>query len=147
MNIRKKPLSSNEFKHIYSKVPRITVIPLIHTSQGILLTLRNIDPAKNRWHFAGGTVYFNDSIVEALKRVAMDELGVSIKVVKFLGTIQYFKTKNDAGHAIALVYLVTTNDKITLNKEASDFGYFLNPTKDMVEEEADFMRRYLSNTL
>ncbi|MBV8429682.1 MAG: NUDIX domain-containing protein, partial [Solirubrobacterales bacterium] len=41
------------------------------------------------WHIPGGTVLFGEPVVEAVKRVARDELGFDVEVGELLGYIEY----------------------------------------------------------
>lgn len=87
MRIKKIPYK--EFVKIYSKVTRLCVEVVLKTDKGLVLTKRNIEPYKGLWHLPGGTVLYNESIVGALKRVAMEELGVNIKVLRLLDYLEY----------------------------------------------------------
>lgn len=85
----KHPLTPEDFKTIYSKVPRINVEILLKTSKGLLLSKRSIEPCIGQWHIPGGTIYFGESIEQAAKRVARDELGIEIELIKEVGHIEY----------------------------------------------------------
>jgi ADP-ribose pyrophosphatase YjhB (NUDIX family) len=84
------PLPKDEFDRIYSRVPRLTVEVVITAPQrGVLLSLRDIEPCKGMWHLPGGTVRFGERLVEAVARVACEELGVTVSVGQMLGYIEY----------------------------------------------------------
>jgi len=85
-----EPLPKAEFDRIFSKVPRLTVEVLI-TSQdrGVVLALRDVDPCRGTWNLPGGTVRFGERLVDAVQRVAADELGVSVRVGPLVGYIEY----------------------------------------------------------
>jgi 8-oxo-dGTP pyrophosphatase MutT (NUDIX family) len=84
------PLPKDEFDWIFSRVPRVTVEVVISTPErGVLLSLRDIEPCKGLWHLPGGTVRFGEPLVEAVGRVARDELGLSVDVGEMLGYIEY----------------------------------------------------------
>ncbi len=86
----RQPLPKDEFERIFSKVPRLTVEVLIaNDDQGVLLALRDVDPCRGTWNLAGGTVRFGEPLVDAVRRVARDELGVSVSVGQLLGYIEY----------------------------------------------------------
>ncbi len=55
-------LSDEEFYSIYSKVPRLALDVVIRSDEGILLSLRAIEPHKGLWHLPGGTVYRGETI-------------------------------------------------------------------------------------
>jgi ADP-ribose pyrophosphatase YjhB (NUDIX family) len=83
-------LPKDEFDPIFSKVPRLTVEILI-TSRGraVLLTLRDVDPCPGMWNLLGGTVRFGERLVDAVRRVAADELGGAVRVGRLAGYIEY----------------------------------------------------------
>lgn len=84
------PLPKEEFDWIFSRVPRLTVEVVIASPQrGVLLSLRDIEPCKGMWHLPGGTVRFGEPLVEAVARVACDELGLTVEVGELLGYIEY----------------------------------------------------------
>ena len=84
------PLPKDEFDWIFSRVPRLTVEVVISTPErGVLLSLRDIEPCRDLWHLPGGTVRFGEPLVEAVARVARDELRLSVDVGEMLGYIEY----------------------------------------------------------
>jgi ADP-ribose pyrophosphatase YjhB (NUDIX family) len=84
------PLPKHEFDWIFSRVPRLTVEVVIASSDhGVLLQLRDIDPCKGTWSLPGGTVRFGEPLVDAVRRVAQDELDLTVSVGELLGYIEY----------------------------------------------------------
>jgi len=85
-----EPLSKEEFDRIFSEVPRLTVEVLITSEErGVLLALRDVDPCRGMWNLPGGTVRFGERLTDAVRRVAADELGVSVRVGALVGYIEY----------------------------------------------------------
>jgi ADP-ribose pyrophosphatase YjhB (NUDIX family) len=83
-------LPKQEYDSIYSRVPRLSVEVVISTRErGVLLTRRDIPPNVGAWHIPGGTVLFAEPVVEAVKRVARDELSLEVDVGDLLGYIEY----------------------------------------------------------
>jgi NUDIX domain len=83
-------LPEEEFFAIYRRVPRLCVeVVIVDPKRGVLLTLRDIPPNVGAWHIPGGTVLFGESLVEAVKRVARDELSLEVEVGELLGYIEY----------------------------------------------------------
>ena len=81
-------LPQEEFDWIFSRVPRLTVeLVIASTARGVLLALRDRGPCKGLWHLPGGTVRFGERVVEAVRRVAQDELGLTVSVGQLLGYI------------------------------------------------------------
>jgi ADP-ribose pyrophosphatase YjhB (NUDIX family) len=90
---RRRPrgwLPKPEFDSIYSRVPRLCVeVVITAPERGVLLTLRDIPPNVGAWHIPGGTVLFAEPLVDAVKRVARDELDAEVGVGELLGYIEY----------------------------------------------------------
>ena len=59
---RKKPFSPEEFKLLYSQVPRLVVEVIVKTEIGVALTLRKDTAWNNLWHIPGGTVFYQEYI-------------------------------------------------------------------------------------
>jgi ADP-ribose pyrophosphatase YjhB (NUDIX family) len=74
------PLSEDEYRRIFSRVPRLTVEVVIAGERGVLLTLRESGPCRGLWHLPGGTVRFGERLTAAVQRVARDEVGVAVTV-------------------------------------------------------------------
>ncbi|MGZ6638641.1 MAG: NUDIX hydrolase [Solirubrobacteraceae bacterium] len=80
----------DEFDGIFSKVPRVTVEVLISCGgRGVLLALRDVDPCRGMWNLPGGSARFGEPLVEAVRRVAADELGIRVRVGPLVGYIEY----------------------------------------------------------
>lgn len=83
-------LPEEEFLAIYRRVPRLCVEVVIATPErGVLLMERDIPPNVGAWHIPGGTVLFGEPLVDALKRVARDELALEVTVGELIGYIEY----------------------------------------------------------
>src|SRR5579884_17532 len=83
-------LPKEEFLAIYRRVPRLCVeVVILEPARGVLLKVRDIPPNEGAWHIPGGTVLFGEPLVEAVKRVARDELGLEAEAGPLLGYIEY----------------------------------------------------------
>ena len=89
-SIPRGPLPKAEFDAIFSRVPRLTVeVVIADQERGVLLALRDIEPCIGNWHLPGGTVRFGEAAVDAVRRVALGELGLEVDVGELLGFIEY----------------------------------------------------------
>ncbi len=116
-----KRLSSEEFKEIYSKVPRLTVDLVISTPGGIVLTLRSLPTWNNQWHLPGGTVFYKETVERAVTRVAQEELGISVDIKKPLGYIEYPSEEQERGYgwSVGIVMLCeTVEQNFKINNES-----------------------------
>ena len=83
------PLPEDEFKEIFSKVPRTTVEVVVVSPAGVLLVERLDGPCEGLWTIPGGTVRYGEPLLDAVARVALSELGVPIAVGQMLGYLEY----------------------------------------------------------
>lgn len=144
----KKPLSYEEFKAIYSKVPRLNVELFIVTDEGILLTKRTIDPYKDCWHVPGSTVYYGESFEDAVKRTAKTELGVSIQEMSLFGYIEYPSTNEMdvfTGWPMGVAFKVSLQPgSFVLNDEAGDYRYFTKIPENVIVDQRSLIEKALS---
>ena len=138
-----KKLSENMFNKIYSKVPRLCVDLVIKEKKGILLTKRDIPKCKGMWHLPGGTLYINEKIEKAAKRIAKYETGLKIQINKFLGIKEYSK-RSTFWHTISVVYLVKPIGKnLKGSKEGKDVRYFKKIPKNTIKDQKEILLMYL----
>lgn len=144
------PFTPEEFKAIYSQVPRLCVDLIFTSPEGTYLTLRDIEPCKGKWHMAGGTIFFGETFLEAAERVAKRELGVDIMRARQVGVIELPDHSNDSfDHPISIVYEVEEyRGELAVNKEASKGGWFKELPKGIHEGQDDFLveEGYLART-
>ncbi len=140
-----KKLTSKEFKYIYSRVPRLCVELIICKNKSVLLTRRDIEPLRGKWHIPGGTVLMGETLEQAIKRVAKKELGVKINVKKMLGVIQY-NIKNYFSQPIGLAFLIDiiSPSNIRLDEQASEAKLFKIIPKNTVKEQKIFLNKLLN---
>ena len=142
---RKFPLTLDEFQSIYSKVPRLCVDLVIRKQEGILMTLRQKDGWIDQWHLPGGTIYYRESIENAIKRVAQEELGTDIRVISLLGPIEYFSelTERGYGYSISFAYLceIPSDSIITLDDHAKKYAFFSELPANTVMEQKQFLNQ------
>ena len=137
-------LSKEEFDFIYSKVPRLSVEVLLKDpKKGVFLTKRSLEPCKGQWHLPGGTVYFGESLKDAVRRVAERELDIVVINSKQNGYIEYpSHYLNDLDSPVGLVFEVTGyTGTLKPNKEALDSGWFTRLPSPMHADQD----RYLLN--
>ncbi len=79
-------LPKERYDSIFSRVSRLCVeVVIVAPDRGELLMLRGIPPYVGSWQIPGGTVTFAEPLVDAVKRVARDELGLTVEVGELLG--------------------------------------------------------------
>ena len=138
-----KRLSDEEFRNIYSKVPRICVDLVIGNEKGILLTKRAIDPDKGKWHFPGGGIRFDETLSEAAKRIAKNELDIEIDLGKNIGHMEFLgeEDRQIRRHSISVVFFAKMiTDKITLNEEADEYSFFSEVPENTTIQHKEFLK-------
>lgn len=141
---RQQPLTLEEFKSIYSRVPRLCVDLVIQNEEGTLLTLRQDNGYVGQWHLPGGTIYMGEMVQNAIQRVAQEELGVSLEVIKQLGYIEFPSEQKERGYGytISMVFLCKPMDKeIILDNQVSRYQYFKAIPKNTIIEQREFLSK------
>lgn len=145
----RRPLPQEEFDHIFSRVPRLTVeLVIASDDRGVLLALRDSGPCEGLWHLPGGTVRFGEPLVEAVKRVAQDELGVAVSAGEMLGYIEYPSHYNNGlDSPVGLTFRADVVDDLPDERDLrSDCAWFTVLPDNMHDEQKEFLARHLDIT-
>lgn len=140
------PLTLNEFKSIYSKVTRLTVEVLICSEEGLVLSKRAVEPCIGQWHIPGGTVYFGESVEDAVVRVAENETGLKVAVEKYLGHIEYPDMLKNGykGWPIGLAYKVkVVGGALRGSEQGEELMFFTSVPENTLHEQAEFLQHHL----
>lgn len=144
---RQKPFSPEEFKLLYSQVPRLVVELIIKTETGVVLILRKDAAWNNLWHFPGGTVFYKEYVEDAIQRIAVEELSITVTKQQLLGYLEYPSEEKERGFgwSVGLVFLCTSNSPIPLeNQEAETIQIFDYIPENIVEEHKKILSQVLS---
>lgn len=105
-----KKLPHKLFIETFKYAPRAAINLLIENPKGeILLVKRRTEPFAGFWHLPGSFIMKGEALVECIKRVGKDELGIEIdpKKAKFLGIFDDLYS-DPRGHVIDIVYGIET---------------------------------------
>jgi len=146
----KHPLTQSEFDSIYAKVPRLTVEIIVKNESGaVYLTQRAIEPCKGQWHLPGGTVRFGEPMKDAVKHIALRELGITVLQSELKGYIEYpSHYKHNLDSPVGIVFEITAYDgDLHPNTEAMRSGWFLEVPHAMHADQDTFLitHGYLSS--
>lgn len=103
------PLPVEIFTTIVDKTPLISIDFIVKNDSGeVLLGKRLNAPARGYWFTPGGRIYKNETMADAFKRIAHDELGIdtSIEHASFIGTFEHFYNDSVFGDHISTHYVV-----------------------------------------
>ena len=145
----RKPFTYEEFKAIYSKVPRLSVDVIVKNKRDIALALRSITPYRGYWHIPGSTVLYRESAIQTAHRVARDELGVLIRSPKLLGYIEYNEEPHrDFGRSLSLVFLAELKSgTLTPDGDASEAAFFSQLPKKIIPPQRKFLMKHMPEML
>jgi len=144
---RKRPFTPEQFKEIYSKVPRLTTEVIVKVNSGVVLIVRQEDSWKGKWHIPGGTVFYQETMHEAVKRHAQEELGIEVQVGKLFGYIEYPSEQKERGYgsAVGLAFLCTPASEIDYAAwEKAGIKVFQKLPDNLIEEQRNILEQALA---
>lgn len=89
---------------------------ILNEKNEILLLLRKRNAEANHWSIPGGSVEFNETIEDAIKREVQEEISVKINIVKLLGVTNHI-IENEGLHWLAPTFLTKIIEGEPLNAE------------------------------
>jgi len=112
---------AEDWKVIVSNVPLVSVDLIIKHNGGVLMGLRENEPAKGEWFVPGGTVLKNESLTKAVQRIARAEIGCEVQILEGLGSFEHFYETSEiedveTKHYVANAFVVEPMGSV----EASD---------------------------
>jgi hypothetical protein len=136
-------LPKPEYDEIFRKVPRLCVeVVVVARDRGVLLMLRDIPPNVGAWHLPGGTVLFGEPVIDAIKRVARDELRVDVEPQELLGYIEYpSHYQNGLDSPVGLAF--RTEIVGPANALPDGCGWFRHLPAGLYAEQREFLARKL----
>ena len=102
-------LDDYTFKTVIDSTPLVSIDILLKKDNKILLGKRINKPAQGYFFSMGGRINKNESIDNAMARVALNELNIELKSIpKFIGVFEHFYDdsiyKNVSTHYVNLAY-------------------------------------------
>ena len=116
------------YKKIISVIPVLTVDIVIVRRGKFLLHRRANEPYKGYWWTPGGRVLLGESPERAANRKALEEVGLRVKLVKILGTLNAPEKRwGIKSQTISIVYLANLSSKkqkIILDSQSIEARWF-----------------------
>ncbi len=139
-------LSDDTYEDIVRHVPQVCVEVVLETERGVLLAKRVNHPRV--WFWPGGRLYKGESLVAAARRVADEELGVTVDLVADYGPYAHFwrgSEKAPSRHTVNVPFHARPHQaepEITLDDQHTDYRFV-----DAVEPWMHpYVQRYLDDT-
>jgi 8-oxo-dGTP diphosphatase len=102
----------------YNPKPVAAAIPITKSNEIILLR-RGFDPGKDLWTFPGGFVDLGESVEEAARREAHEELEIAIELTRLVGV--YSRPED---RVVLIVFAATTTQRPNTTPEATEVEAF-----------------------
>ena len=102
----------------YNPKPVAAAIP-VTTSNEIVLLKRGFDPGKDLWTFPGGFVDLGESVEQAARREAQEELEIDIELTRLVGV--YSRPED---RVVLIVFAATTTQTPQTTDEAPEVQAF-----------------------
>jgi len=118
------------FKTIIDSAPLISIDILLKKDNKFLLGRRVNKPAQGYFFSTGGRINKNESIDNAMARVALNELNIELKSIpKFIGVFEHFYDdsiyKNVSTHYVNIAYEYEMEEDLDLPVEQhSEYKWF-----------------------
>jgi colanic acid biosynthesis protein WcaH len=134
-----------EWSVVVDNVPLVSVDLIVNHEGGVVLGLRENDPAKGEWFVPGGVVFKNERLTDAVDRVARTELGTDVKIIERLGAFEHFYETSevdgvDTKHYVANAFVVEPTGPIdATDDQHTDVRVFDPP----IEDVHPYVQRYL----
>lgn len=149
-------IPDDQWATIVDNVPIVSVDLVVHDDGGIVLGKRQNEPGRGDWFVPGGTVRKNESLDEAVHRIADEELGVSVRIDRRLGAYEHFWDVADTGsedgkHYVPIGYEVSVTDgALETDAQHSDLQTFYPPSSNRSPPLVDldlhpYVRDYLAD--
>jgi len=101
-------LSLEKFTNLISNAPLVAIDLIIKNTTGVLLGKRTNQPAKGSWFVPGGRVFKNETIEQAIHRIALKEVSLDKRMndFNFIGVFEHFYDNSFVSDSIKTHYVV-----------------------------------------
>lgn len=117
--------------------PYPTVDVVIRKNKSMILARRAIRPYKGKWNLPGGVIFKTETLSHAAKRIAKEELNLTIKLEGFLGV---YENPVRSRHDISHVFIASIQGgNMVRDFQSSQVDLFEKPPKNMVPYQKKIM--------
>jgi len=141
------------FREIVDNVPLVSVDLIVRREGRVLLGKRRNRPAQGKWFTLGGRVMKNETISNAISRIAKTELGTELTAVpRFIGVFEHFYDDgifdHVSTHYVNLGYEVEVSGLEDLPLEQHS-GYRWFDLEELMRSDAvhDYVKDYFTEAM
>jgi colanic acid biosynthesis protein WcaH len=155
MDVHDEHIPEETFATCLQHLPQVCVDLVVEVDDGVVLGRRTNEPAKGEWFWPGGRIYKGESLDNAARRVAREELGFEPDELERLGVSEHFWERSavtglDERHTVPIVYHVTgpvSLDLLSLDDQHDEYRILREPESDHHRYVAEYLDRFdLLNT-
>ncbi len=124
--------------HLYINPKPCNAVIIENDNKEILLVKRKFDPHKGKWDLPGGFIAPFETFQKSIDREISEELGVSIKIGRYIGTYtDVYEYRNTQYSTIAVVLTATIiSGTIKAADDISAYKYF--PKEEVLKQQIAF---------
>ncbi|WKT57475.1 NUDIX domain-containing protein [Candidatus Nitrosotenuis chungbukensis] len=117
---------------------------VIFDGKSVLLTKRTRDPYKGYWHLPGSMIHKDEKMTDTVRRSAKEELGLDVKIRKFVGVYESLNTfRHDVSHG----FVVSINGgQIKTDHQSSDLRFFARLPSKIIPHHRALIKDALKHT-
>ena len=149
MELNDQHIPTETFATCLENIPQPCVDVVVEYEDGILLTRRQNEPAKDEWFWPGSRLYKGERLDDAAERVAEEELGLTSVATERLGVSEHFWDTSsvdgvDSRHTIPIVYRIVPDDgaKITLDDQHDAYRVVTEAPADANRYVTEYFERF-----
>lgn len=115
---------------------------VIFDGKSVLLTKRTRDPYKGYWHLPGSMIHKTEKMADTVKRSAKEELGLDVKIKKFIGV---YESLNSFRHDVSHGFVVSIRGgQLKTDSQSSDLRFFARLPSRIIPHHRMLIRDALS---
>jgi colanic acid biosynthesis protein WcaH len=149
MKVNDEYVPEELFAEFVASMPQVCVELVVEHDGGVLLARRTNEPAGGEWFWPGSRLYKGERPVEAVHRIAGEELGIGVELGERLGVYSHFWESSSLSgspsrHTVNLVYRVAPADAdpdVTLDDQHEDWRVVTERESGLHE----YVRRYVED--
>lgn len=150
MKIHDEYIPDKLFSEFLARMPEVCVELVLEHDGKVLLVKRTNEPAKGAWFWPGGRLYKGETFLQAVHRIAKEELGIEVEIKRQLGVYNHFWDESSfenvpSRHTVNIVYIVRPKEKvakITLDAQHSAYKFISEVEHDL----HGYVRQYLEDS-
>jgi len=135
--------STENYKKFIRIFPFSCVDVLLFKDNSILLTKRTQNPYKNYWHLPGHMIRKNETMKQAVKRAAKDELNLNVTIQRYVGV---FESLNSFRHDISHGFVVKSKSgKMKTDFQSKEMKFFKRIPKNTIPHQKKMIKEARKN--